>query len=351
MRNLLLRFISNISSKIQSQTLQENSERLDHKFIEYLNRQENHLKSLSNSFELTSQEKSDFGNHSTNSQSRPFQPRTVPTKFIDQQVQSGVRNWQEAWQNFRKIADGKTSHTFGELSCFLSKERKYDSMNDQYTAELGNTYTVERYMPVPYDLTINVDVWCSNTEQKLQLLEQVLTLFNPTVELQANTNPLDWTNITVVELIDIQWSSRSVPQGVDTQLDIATLIFQVPIWINPPAKVKKQTIINQIINRIHLDESMDDLVYDKNMADFFDQFGTLEEIVITPQDAQISVQGNTVSLLSSTGVNENYAWKEFFEQYGEFQAGTSKLKLRRSSNLEDSTSFQTSSVPINFLGI
>ena len=217
------------------------------------------------------------------------------------------------------------------------QERKYDSMNDQYTAELGNTYTVERYMPVPYDLTINVDVWCSNTEQKLQLLEQVLTLFNPTVELQANTNPLDWTNITVVELIDIQWSSRSVPQGVDTQLDIATLIFQVPIWINPPAKVKKQTIINQIINRIHLDESMDDLVYDKNMADFFDQFGTLEEIVITPQDAQVSVQGNTVSLLSSTGVNENYAWKEFFEQYGEFQAGTSKLKLRRSSDLEDST--------------
>jgi len=116
-----------ISSKIQSQSLQEDSERLDHKFIEYLNCQENHLKSLSNSFELTSQEKSDFGNHSTNSQSRPFQPRTVPTKFIDQQVQSGVRNWQEAWQNFRKIADGKTSHTFGELSCFLSKERNYDS--------------------------------------------------------------------------------------------------------------------------------------------------------------------------------------------------------------------------------
>ena len=49
------------------------------------------------------------------------------------------------------------------------------------------------------------------------------------------------------------------------------------------------------------------------------------------------VDCNTVSLLSSTGVNENYAWKEFFEQYGEFQAGTSKLKLRRSSNLEDST--------------
>ena len=229
------------------------------------------------------------------------------------------------------------------ISAQQVQERKYDPINDQYTAELGNTYTVERYMPVPYDLTINVDVWCSNTEQKLQLLEQILTLFNPTVELQANTNPLDWTNITVVELIDIQWSSKSVPAGVDSQLDIATLIFQVPIWINPPAKVKKQTIINQIINRIHIDESMDDLSYDKNMHDFFDQFSTLEEIVITPQDAQISVVGlkntNTsyISLLNAHGINEGYAWKEFFEQYGEFQENTSKLKLRRSSNIEDSS--------------
>ncbi len=233
------------------------------------------------------------------------------------------------------------------ISAQQVQERKYDPLNDQYTAELGNTYTVERYMPVPYDLTINVDIWCSNTEQKLQIMEQILTLFNPTVELQANTNPLDWTNITVVELIDIQWSSRSVPQGVDTQLDIGTLIFQVPIWINPPAKVKKQTIINQIINRIHLDETMDDLVYDKNMSDFFGQFNTLEEIVITPQDAQVSVSGNTISLLNKHGVNENYSWKEFFEQYGEFQSGTDKLKLRRSSDIEDSSQDIVGSIAYN----
>tara|TARA_B100001287_G_scaffold207773_1_gene176773 strand:- start:175 stop:1548 length:1374 start_codon:yes stop_codon:yes gene_type:complete len=223
------------------------------------------------------------------------------------------------------------------ISAQQVQERKYDEINDQYTAELGNTYTVERYMPVPYDLTINVDVWCSNTEQKLQLLEQVLTLFNPTVEIQANTNPLDWTNITVVELIDIQWSSRAVPQGVDSQLDIATLIFQVPIWINPPAKVKKQSIIHGIINRIHLDDNLSDLEYNKDMQDFFDQFSNLEEIVVTPQNAQIDVSGNIISLLNAHGINENYSWKEFFEQYGEFQASTSKLRLRRASDIEDST--------------
>ena len=117
-------------------------------------------------------------------------------------------------------------------------ERKFDNTNQEYIAEIGNTYTVERHMPVPYNLNMAVDIWCSNTDQKLQLMEQVLVLFNPAVELQANDNPLDWTNITNVELVDIVWSSRAMPQGVDTQLDVATLTFSLPIWLNPPAKVR-----------------------------------------------------------------------------------------------------------------
>ena len=51
----------------------------------------------------------------------------------------------------------------------------------------------------------------SNTDQKLQLLEQILVLFNPALEIQQNDNPVDWTTITTVELTDIQWTSRSIP--------------------------------------------------------------------------------------------------------------------------------------------
>ena len=46
-------------------------------------------------------------------------------------------------------------------------ERKYDTSSKNYTAEIGNTYTVERFMPVPYNLNMAVDIWCSNTDQKL----------------------------------------------------------------------------------------------------------------------------------------------------------------------------------------
>ena len=218
-------------------------------------------------------------------------------------------------------------------------ERKYDNTNQEYIAEIGNTYTVERHMPVPYNLNMAVDIWCSNTDQKMQLLEQILVLFNPAIELQANDNPLDWTNITNVELIDIVWSSRAVPQGVDTQLDIATLTFSMPIWLNPPAKVKKQSIIKQIIARVNNTDSIDDLDYDPRFIDFFENFsGQIGTIVVTPENAQISVVGNNVTLLGAYGKNDDEKWKEYLEGFGELQPGISKLILRQSADVEDSSS-------------
>lgn len=217
-------------------------------------------------------------------------------------------------------------------------ERKYDNTNQEYIAEIGNTYTVERHMPVPYNLNMAVDIWCSNTDQKMQLLEQILVLFNPAIELQANDNPLDWTNITNVELIDIVWSSRAVPQGVDTQLDIATLTFSMPIWLNPPAKVKKQSIIKQIIARVNNTDSIDDLDYDPRFIDFFENFsGQIGTIVVTPENAQISVVGNNVTLLGAYGKNDDEKWKEYLEGFGELQPGISKLILRQSADVEDSS--------------
>ena len=49
------------------------------------------------------------------------------------------------------------------------------------TATVGDSVTVERLMPVPYNLTLKVDIWTSNTDQKLQLLEQIAVLFNPSL--------------------------------------------------------------------------------------------------------------------------------------------------------------------------
>ena len=92
-------------------------------------------------------------------------------------------------------------------------------------------------------LRINADIWASNTDQKLQLLEQILVLFNPSLEMQTTDNFVDWTSITAIHLESVQWSSRSTPVGIDSEIDIASLTFSVPIYISPPTKVRKMGVI------------------------------------------------------------------------------------------------------------
>lgn len=130
------------------------------------------------------------------------------------------------------------------------RERYFDPATGQMSTTQGDVFTVERLMPVPYKLTLNLDIWTSNTEQKLQLLEQLTILFNPALEIQSTDNYIDWTSITYVLLTNVNWSSRTVPIGTDTPIDVATLTFELPIFISAPALVKKLGVVQKIIASI-----------------------------------------------------------------------------------------------------
>ena len=128
--------------------------------------------------------------------------------------------------------------------------RKKDEEGN-YTNQPGDRFTVERLMPVPYDLTVKADIWCSSTDQKMQLLEQILVLFNPSFEIQSTDNYLDWGSLSVIDLQDVVWSSRTVPAGGEEQIDVATLTFEMPIWLSTPAKVKKLGVITNVITELY----------------------------------------------------------------------------------------------------
>ena len=130
------------------------------------------------------------------------------------------------------------------------RERYFDPATGQMSTTQGDVFTVERLMPVPYKLTLNLDIWTSNTEQKLQLLEQLTILFNPALEIQSTDNYIDWTSITYVLLTNVNWSSRTVPMGTDNPIDVATLTFELPIFISAPALVKKLGVVQKIIASI-----------------------------------------------------------------------------------------------------
>lgn len=189
----------------------------------------------------------------------------------------------------------------------MTSEREWDNDTQQYTEEQGELYTIQRYMPVPYDMDIQVDIWTTNLDSKLQLLEQIAVIFNPDIEIQSNSNPFDWTNVFRVELKDVNWTNAAVPAGVDDQMEIATLQFEVPIWISPPAKVKRQTIIKRIIADIHSTESIDTLGYSDNYDDFFGTIGDDAEIVVTPGDYHLQLVGSSAVLIDQAGYNKNWA--------------------------------------------
>ena len=208
-------------------------------------------------------------------------------------------------------------------------EREWDRTNEAYTSSQGNLYTTKRYMPVPYNLTVSVDIWTTNTDTKLQILEQIFVLFNPSLQLQQNDNPLDWTSVFELELTDIAWSSRSVPAGVDETIDISNLQFAVPIWISPPAKVKKQSIIQTIIADVHAVNSASDLSFDNSYYDFFGDIEDTAEIVVTPNDYYVQIDGANAVLLDNA--DNGKAWKDILEMQGTLSE-TSKLKLNTSND-------------------
>ena len=146
------------------------------------------------------------------------------------------------------------------------RERYYDTATGEYATVQGDTYTVERLMPVPYKLTLKVEIWTSNTEQKLQILEQLCTLFNPALEIQSTDNYVDWTSITYVLLTGVNWSSKTMPTGTETpQIETATLTFELPIFLSAPALVKKLGVIQKIIANLYdANGNISEAIYDDN---------------------------------------------------------------------------------------
>ena len=171
------------------------------------------------------------------------------------------------------------------------RQRYYNEDTQEYEARQGNAFSIERLMPVPYTLELKLDIWTSNTKQKLQLLEQLIVLFNPALEIQSTDNYVDWTSLTAVYLETPNWSSRSVPIGTENPIDVATLTFKLPVWISPPAKVKKLGVIQKIIASIHDGEgNLSEAVYnDTNLMGMRQYF--------TPLDYGVLLIGNTLTLL------------------------------------------------------
>lgn len=138
-------------------------------------------------------------------------------------------------------------------------ERARDPDGNLLTGQAGKKKTVERFMPVPYDLGISVSIWASNNDEALQIAEQIATVFNPDMEIQLSNSPADWTFLTSLIFDGEINMEKAVPAGGETDpLFVFTLNFSTVVWMNPPAKVYDTTYIHSIhVPIFELEEGLD----------------------------------------------------------------------------------------------
>jgi len=250
--------------------------------------------------------------------------------------------------------------------------RERDVENGDYTSSQGRNYTVERLMPTPFKMTLKADIWTSNTEQKLQLLEQILMLFNPSLEIQTTDNYLDWTSLSVVNLGDVQFSSRQIPVGAESNIDIATLSFDIPIWISPPSKVKKLGVVHSIImsmfegiergNNGYIEGLGVDVTPDGvRAADLIHTVKTTIDnyrIVVYGGQARILDQGEVTGTdatdLTDVDIEtpDNINWRTVFDAYpGKYRAGATQIFLIQNDGTEVSGTVAINSLDESILTI
>lgn len=226
---------------------------------------------------------------------------------------------------------------------FVSKvhirEREQDDQGN-YLYTQGGNYTVERIMPSPYKITFAADIWTTNSEQKFQIIEQLACIFNPALDLQTTDNYIDWTSLSALTLTDQgTWSSRTVPQGLDDNIEISNMIFESPVWITPPAKVKQMNIITKIISNVFLENSnIDNLITGYE----YQIFDNVETVVVTPSNLNLLVingvavlEKDTFTELGEEIQQEPISWLSLLDRYpGKFKAGLSQLRLKSNDNSE-----------------
>lgn len=199
-------------------------------------------------------------------------------------------------------------------------------VDGKYTTNQGNSFTVDRIMPLPFQLMVDLDIWTSNLDQKLQLAEQILTVIYPTFDIQNGVNPIDWTSLTTVFVEDITLTSRSMPLGANEEIDIMTIHLRLPIWLSPPVKVKRQRLIQQIITNISSATEVNGVL---------EEGALLSTVITTPGNYSINVLKGVITL-NPDGPTDVTTWESLLSLYGVLEPTISVLNLYKTDDIHNS---------------
>lgn len=278
---------------------------------------------------------------------------TVPVRYADTNRAVGAlfKNSENSMSNVPMMAvyiDSLKYHqeriqdpTFLEKK--IVRERAIDPLTGQLQTYQKNVVTIERTMPVPYLLGLKVDIYTSNLEQKLQLLEQIAPWYNPSREIQSTDNYLDWTSLTYVTLTDVNFTSRAIPIGTEDMIDVATLSFELHMYITAPAKVKKLNAVSSVVATLYgptgdLAQGIQDQINQLGQRQWFTPSGYDAIVYGTPgvsgqyQIVLSELAKKTNVLDMPSPLNDPVPWRGIINYIGEISNGISLMAFVNEDN-------------------
>lgn len=146
--------------------------------------------------------------------------------------------------------------------------------------------TISRLRPAPYVLDLDLAIWTSNTDQHFQMLEQILSIFNPSIQIQTSDGQFDWTKITTVALENIAMNNN-YPLTTNNRVVLTNMTFTMPIFLSAPANVKDEFVRDILLRLSAVGSNFD-------MADMLNEFDdeSLDYINIASADDVTDLANN-----------------------------------------------------------
>jgi hypothetical protein len=147
----------------------------------------------------------------------------------------------------------------------------------------------------------------------------------------------------VIYLSSSSFSSRTIPQGAAEDIDIASLEFEMPIYITPPAKVKKLGVVRAVVQNMFNNTgdavNINNLIY--NDGDIVNTVeykrygivmlkgdnGVAGDYYVTIVDVGQAVIDAGLDLPPEK-IGKKLDWQLVLDQYGGYKAGVSRITFK-----------------------
>ena len=109
-----------------------------------------------------------------------------------------------------------------------------------------------RWQRVPYELTFNVGIYTTNTEDGLKIIEQILPFFTP--ELTVTINDVVATDVPIVLTGVSQEDTWEGGFPEERRYVVCTLDFSVKTYLYGPSKTSK--VITEVITQLYTNDNL-----------------------------------------------------------------------------------------------